>query len=199
MTDETAAPREWPPRPAGSNAVLQVGQGEFVLDLPPLGVLNFKQVTGLIALFAVLFIAGGPMALWLHFGLGLLADRGPGEAIASAVVSVLIGAAVGAWAVWLGTRRTTFAVTTAELAIRRKSAFEQSRRTWPREEVALVRAARRQMGSPGKRTTLIELHIETRDGDVTRLFGERDADEIRWVAAVLRQALNLPDGADNAE
>ena len=170
-----------------------------MLDLPPLGILNFRQVTGLISLFAVLFVAGGPIVFALYFGLGLSADRGPGEAIASAAISMLIGAAAGAWAVWLGTRRTTFAVTAAELAIRRRSAFEQSRRTWPREDVAAVRAAPRRMGSPGKRTTLIELHIETRDGHVTRLFGERDADEIRWAAVVLRHALGLPDGARGAE
>ena len=186
-----------PPPPEGSKAVLTQRDNGISIHLPPLGVLNFNQIPGLILMFAALLLAGCPVLLALHFGFDFPADKSAAQRIASAVVSLLIGSGLLAWAVWLGTRRTTFGVVDQTLVRITASAFGQRQQAWSREQLAAIRIAQRRMGSgSGNRTTISELQLVLHDGSVLGMCAEREDAEMTWVAARLRQALDLPAETD---
>ena len=90
-------------------------------------------------------------------------------------------------AVKSGRRRATIRATGDRLSIAYVGVFRAQTREWSRDEIAAVCAG--PSGTEINHVPLIELQVYPRAGGKFGLLAGRDAAELQWIAAVLRQAL----------
>jgi hypothetical protein len=178
-------------QPARSQAVLESQGGELVLRLPPCGVWQghgeeiFRGSLLLVGLLAVV-------------GLGVLTATIIGVCdpeLGICLVLFLIPFAVLVLGLLLheidrGRSQACFAVVGGCLVVARFGVFRTRRYEWPRAQIRAIRAAYRP--SRYDHRPVLELQILSRGAQTVGLFSGRDHAELRWVATVLRQALQVP-------
>lgn len=188
VTDDGAAavvaPEPIPPQPRKSTALLTDTRESLTIELPPRGV--WRGSKGLIIMavfwngFMVIFTppwftSGGingwgmaPLALFLllFWAIGLL----------------LLFIAINA-----GRRRAIIDVVGGSLLITRKSLLGLKQQDWPVSDLEAVRVGPSGTEVNGK--AVMNLHVTERNGQTTKMFSERDDEELEWIAALVRARL----------
>lgn len=187
---ETFAPGAVPPGalsdqpPPGSRAVLERNPAGLLLTVPPQGFRGAARTLLLLgAAFALL-----PLVLG---GAAFMAEGGEGAVFAILGVFLAIGLALVTGGVVAARRHALVAIAQGDLLIRRESPLGVRRHEFPRGEVTAVLVV--DSNTHVNDRPLKQLRIETR-GRPLRLWTGRDERELRWIAAVLQDGLQL-DGA----
>ncbi|GEM_PF-2349038 len=170
-----------PQKPASTKAVLdQMGSG-ITLRVPPLG---FTKATlplmlfslfwcGFVALFTVImFFTGVPLGFYLF---------------------ISIFWAVGILVLLLGLnmmrKQAVIDVVHDTLLLTQQSIFGRKMHEWRRDELLDIRVDH--SGTSVNNRSLMNLQFVPRDGKVVALFTGRDDDELNWMAAHLRTAMQI--------
>jgi hypothetical protein len=107
---------------------------------------------------------------------------------------------VGAWLVILAAQmtveRTDFAAGHGRLSAVRTGLLGVKRYAWAREEIAAIRAGPSSTIVQNER--LMQLQIVPRTGKPVGLLTGRAANELAWIATLLRRALDVPAEADDS-
>lgn len=108
----------------------------------------------------------------------------------------LIGLALLAGAIHMGTRRAVLAVVGDELLVMQTGIFGKKEHHWKRTELTDIRTGPSGMAVNGQ--PVLELHIQPKTGAKLGMLAGREHDELAWLATVLRRTLKLPK-ADEPE
>jgi hypothetical protein len=179
-------------QPAESRALLERGDGEVTITLPPPGC-RYDRPARVVRPFAV--AAGTFAALNGLAVLSLAVDRAASpEEVAGLteclLVSTAVAALLGVWVVRRAGCRTILRASANGLTVVRSGLLRLPRRQeWPRDQVAAVRlgpAVPQPYGGKG-----LALRLILRDGRSLNILTGDDEVELRWLATVLRQALGV--------
>lgn len=171
-------------QPAGSNVTLEPQADGFALHVPPTGVWRSNKS---------LLIFG---AAWCAFcalitGPAIVAKD---NTILFAMLFLALFWAIGIGMVFVAVKsgrcRATIHATGDRLRIAYVGVFRAQTREWSRDEIAAICAG--PSGVEVNHVPLIELQIHPRAGGKFGLLAGRDATELQWIAAVLRQAFSAP-------
>jgi len=180
-----ADPTEVPSQPPGSRIKVEERINGLMLFVPPAGLwrgssgLFFFALLwcGFMAVFTTLmFSAGLKGAVWAP--LGFLA------------IFWAVGFGLMAYAIKMGRSSATLTVEGGQLLIALKSPFGIKQWQWNRAEIADIRAEA--SGMKSNERPVINLQIHPITGKKTGVLAGHDPEELRWIAARLRQALNVP-------
>jgi hypothetical protein len=180
-------------QPAGSQVIVERFADGLTLQVPPAGLWRGTQ-----GLFVFAIIWNTIVTVITVVMLGVVFGNGQGDnslwilpLILSIFWAVGIGVLLGA--VNMGRRQAAIAVTGGTLMVIQTGIFGSKQRDWPPGDVEAVRTGPSGMTVNDK--PVLELQIF--DGGAHKfglLAGRRD-DELRWMAAELRQALGVPEQA----
>jgi hypothetical protein len=176
------------PQPAGSSVQLEERSLGIRLVVPPAGI--WKGSKGLF-FFALLWC--GFMCLFT--GLSVFAHfKGSGKVPTAFWIFIpafwSIGLGLLAGATNMGRRRAELTADSGRLHIEITGLFGLKQRDWPRADIAAVRADA--SGMEVNNRPVIELQIHPAVGKKAGFLAGRDEAELRWMAAQLRRALNVP-------
>jgi hypothetical protein len=177
-------------RPPATDIVAQSLANGIGLSVPPAGLVRGSKGLFVFAIIWLAFCA-------LIFGvMGVAAMKGdpkgdapPMAVFAFAAVFIAIGVGMLIGAINMGTRRALIAVTGGALTIRRIGLRKTREWRFDRGEVAAVRMGRSGMEVNDK--PVMELQIVCKDGKKVGFLSQRNEGELLWIAAVLRQALDV--------
>ena len=180
-------------QPADSPVVVEMSASSLTLTVPPLGVWRGGKpffLFGLIwcsifTLLTVLLIFVGPNNPKFD-------DTAMVGSLACLGLFELVGLAMLLVGVHLGRRRAVLRVVDDELQIFRAGLFGSSRRLWTRLEVGDIRVGPSNLVVNDVPVLELQIHPVVRTGQKYGLLGGRDANELRWLATLLRQRL-LPE------
>ena len=189
--DEKTLPQDIAaPKPAGTNVSMENRGNGVLITIPPSGLR--KGAKGLFS-FAV---------IWCVFMAVFTAAPLWGKAAAKKSVTAfnhvfllfigffwLIGLAMllGAWN--LGRRRATILAEHGDLRVEQKGLFGTKIHQWRRGDIAGVRADT--SGITVNDVPLLQIQVHPRTGSKVGLLTGRPEDELRWIAAEMRRALDL--------
>jgi hypothetical protein len=181
---EDAERTDVPLQPIFSRAAVQYDRNGIILALPALGMKRCPgAILGLLLglLLTVIGIVGSAVII--------AAALVNGEFLALVVLPCSLaltgaGMACVAYALDVGGCHGQLAVVGDELLILRIGAWKARQYEWRREEIAAIRA--------DSRSGDFELRISPKAGKTVGLFTGRNAQELQWIAAVLRATLNVP-------
>jgi hypothetical protein len=187
---EQAADRLAAERPPKTDIVIQQLANGIGLSVPPAGLVRGSKGLFVFAIIWLAFCA-------LIFGvMGVAAMKGdpkgdapPMAVFAFAAVFIAIGVGMLIGAINMGTRRALIAVTGGALTIRRIGLRKTREWRFDRGEVAAVRMGRSGMEVNDK--PVMELQIVCKDGKKVGFLSQRNEGELLWIAAGLRQALDV--------
>ncbi|QNN24992.1 hypothetical protein HED60_22845 [Planctomycetales bacterium ZRK34] len=167
-----AAPADEPAgqQPPGSQMILEQRPDGLTIIVPPLGMRGVTRT--MLILGAVITLIGIPFIIVI---IGLL--------------FVIIGLMMVVGAIRNARRRAIIDVVGDVLLISMAGPFGSSQREWRAVDLNRIQAA--PSGTSVNNVPLFELQIRPRSGGKVGYFGGRDKDELRWLAATLRDALNL--------
>ena len=176
-------------QPPGSTVRMEQRSDRLQLVIPPAGLRKGSK-----GLFTFALIWCGFMGVVAAFIL-LAGGAGAFPWFAWLILLLLggVGLALLAGAVNMGRRRAVIIADAHGLRIAREDLFGRRSWRWRWEEIAAIRVA--PSGMEVNNVPILELKIHPRAGDATGLFSERDDDELRWMATVLRQWQRPPRAA----
>ncbi|MDX1945850.1 MAG: hypothetical protein SFU86_10675 [Pirellulaceae bacterium] len=180
-----------PTRPENSRIELEQVDGGLSIRVPPAGL--WKGTSGLF-FFSLLW--NGFMTMFTTLAaFALFNNQRPGDDawLIGGFVSLfwLIGIGLLLAALNMGSRKAGLAVADGTLLVLQTGFFGRQQREWPPGEVAAIR-----LGSSGIEVNgqpVLQLQIHGREGKPCGLLTGRDAAELAWIAAELRQALGVPE------
>jgi hypothetical protein len=100
-------------------------------------------------------------------------------------------------AIHFGRRWAVMTVAKKRLWIRTGGLFGDRERSWRREEIEDIRTGQG-MSSDGPAPLELQIHLKKRINATIGYFAGRKADELAWIATVLRHALRLPQAGRKA-
>jgi len=182
-------------RPAGSAIKLEESLQGLTLTIPPAGV-GYRL--GL--------LIGGLFVCFVAFGISANAfaendgDNSLITTVAFAAVAWSAGIALLVMGVIRGRRgRTKLAVLDDSLIVRQKNLFgRENRWEWPRQQVADV-FVMHHLDSEGPDHWDLRIHPNEGLGSPLTLLPYRDPAELRWIATLLRHALDCPGHANSPQ
>jgi hypothetical protein len=173
-------------KPAASKIVLQRNAASIVLEVPPAGLRK-----GSMGLF---FFSIAWCAFMTVFTSGMLKQARAAKSDWQSLIFIgtfwAVGLGMMAGAVNLGRRRATLTAGKSGLTIVQSGPFGTKRREFRREEIAAVRADTSNVEVNNRRVLELQIHPVT--GKKVGLLVNREADELRWMATELRNALGVP-------
>ncbi len=182
------AESEIPLQPAGSGVILETNDAGLTLTVPPVGIRKGGKGTfgfaifwnGFIAVFTFFwFYAGGFKIGWeLLMIVGFLS------------LFWAIGIGIMISAINAGRRQAILDVVGDTLLITRKTLFKTSQQEVRRDNIASIR--RDKSGVEINDVPVLNLQVRLHEGKKISLFSQLTNDELRWIAAVLREALGVP-------
>lgn len=180
--------------PAGSRvSVTRKEDGLTVIEVPPAG---WWQLSNTFLLFLAPILVLGTYLL-VNFATLALGVQVSG--LVELLLAVgLVGSALIMVVVHNLRRWTVLAVNHQRLGVLETGGWVPERqRIFARDQIAAVRTGPGRIGQRGK--DIIELYLFFKDGNKVGLLAGRDNAELRWLATVLRQALQVPAVAREVE
>ena len=181
-----------PPQPAGSTIVLERNADGVTLKVPPLGLRRGGGFlfwwtllwNAMVLPFAVVFYCAALSGAALFDGkpAGFLGFLLPLPFLFFGGVSLLI-------VLHLGRRRAALAVVGDRLLALRVGLFHTERGEWARDKLSDVRVGPCGVAADDK--PLLELQILPKNGSKFTLLAGRGEAELKWMAAILKEALSL--------
>ncbi len=176
-----------PDQPAGSNVVLNCQDQDLTLKVPPAGLLKGSK-----GMFVFSLIWLGFMAVFTP--MWFLSDTAPGGTEALGLLAFLslfwaIGGGLLVASIHMGRRRAIIDVVGGVLLISRAGLFGTKQVEF---ETGQVRAVR--VGASGLKVNnvpVMELQILPVEGRKVGLLSQRNDDELEWIAATLRTAIQV--------
>jgi hypothetical protein len=191
-TGETSGFRERHDQPAGSSVVVLERQADkIILYVPPLGL---WRGAGCWLLFSLMWLGAAVFCLLAAYGVIV----GEGNAWLAFGISLTTGLGVLLLAIHLGCRWAVLTVAGKTLWVRTGGLFGDRERSWRREEIEDIRIGRDGIGDDNTPLEL-QIHLKRLLNPKIGFLGGRRADELAWVAAVLRHALRLPQAGQRGE
>ena len=102
-----------------------------------------------------------------------------------------IGIAMLVAAINMGKRHAVIDMIHDTLLITRKNLFGVKQHEWRRSDIESIRCGA--SGMEVNNEPVIELQIHPKEGKKVGLFSGRDVAELKWMAAVMRVAMDLPE------
>ena len=179
-----------PPRPGDSEVILETHDAGLTLTVPPVGIrkggkgaLGFSIFwNGFMAVFTFFwFYAGG-----FKIGWELLMICG----FLSLFWAIGIGVMISA--INAGRRRAILDVVGDTLLITRQNIFKTRQQEVRRENIKSIR--RDKSGVEVNNVPVLNLQVRLHEGKKISMFSQLSNDELAWLAAVLRGALDVPSG-----
>jgi hypothetical protein len=189
---ETSGFRERHDQPAGSSVVvLERRADQVILYVPPLGL---WRGGGCLLLFGLVWLGAAFFCLLAAWGV-IVAN---GNAWLAFGNCLLVSLVVLLLAIHFGYRWAVLTVAGKTLWVRTGGLWGDRERSWRREEIEDIRIGH---GGTGDDSTPLELqiHLKRRLNPKCGFLGGRRAEELAWVATVLRHALRLPHAGQRAE
>ena len=187
---ESAEDRRVTEKPPKSDIVVQALADGVGLSVPPAGLWRGTKGLFVFAIFWDLICTVILVAMILAaVKAGPKGNAPPFPVFVFIGVFIAIGVAIMFAAINMGTRRALMAVTKGVLTIRQIGIYKTREWRFAAGEVAAVRMGRSGMEVNNK--PVMELQIVPRDGKKVGVLGQRSDDELLWLAAILRQALNV--------
>jgi hypothetical protein len=185
---EAAAPKSGIPRPPASDVVVERGQAEFSMTVPPMGL---RGPAGSFLWFGIAFASLGVVSTTLGT-VFLPVDQAPRAWLlpVGAGVFVLFGAGLAAAGFGLGRRRVRLAVVDGSLLLEQVSPWRVRREAWAAGEVTGVSVILSDLEAGDDH--LREICIEARGRRPRTVLVGRAPDELEWIAAELRSGLRIP-------
>jgi hypothetical protein len=172
-------------QPAGSAVVvLERRAAKVSLYIPPLGL---WRGGGCWLLFSLFWF--GSALFCLLGALGVIA--GKGNAVLACGVCLLSGIGLLLVGIHLGRRWAVLTVAGKTLWVRTGGLFGDRERSWQREEIQDIRTGRSMTGED-EGPLQLQIHLKRMLNSTFGFLGGRNADDLAWLATVLRQALRLP-------
>lgn len=174
-------------QPPDSLVVLEQNISGVRLTVPPAGL--WRGSVGFFA-FALMWCAFMVVLTVMMVSSGLRKHDGIWIPILFIVVFWAVGLGMLASAINMGRRTATLDVQGGRLCVETKGLFGAKRLEWSQAEIAAIRAD--SSGMEVNERPVIELQIYPIAGKKVGLLAGRDEDELRWMAARLRGALQVP-------
>lgn len=174
-----------PTQPADSNVIYEPHEDGLTITVPPVGMR--KGSKGMLG-FSIFW--NGFMALatagWLYAG------RSDAALIVYIIFPLfwLIGIAMLLAAMNAGRRTAILDVVGDTLLITRKTLFKTTQQEVRRDNIQSIR--RDASGTKVNDVPLLNLQVRLVEGKKISMLGQLSNDELSWIAAILREALNLP-------
>jgi hypothetical protein len=175
------------PQPAGCRVQLEERGAGIRLTVPPAGL--WKGSGGLI-LFALLWCGFMTVFTVVFFLPGTKREVSVGVFLLIIGGFWLVGLSLLAAAVNMGRRRAELTVDGGRLRVKTEGLFGVKEREWRRDELAAIRADA--SGLESNHHPILELQVHPAAGKKAGYLAGHDEAELRWMAARLRQALNVP-------
>ncbi|MGP8199939.1 MAG: hypothetical protein ACLQU4_10595 [Limisphaerales bacterium] len=181
------APGDVVDKPADSKVVVHRNVASLVLEVPPAGLRKGSMGLFPFACFWCLFMAVFTAAV--VFGKQANSAKGALPPWPFLAVFWSVGLGMMAAAVNLGRRRATFTAGKSGLTVTQSGPFGVKRREFRRGDVAAICTGAGSFTVNHARVPELQIHLVT--GKKVGLFAGRDAGELRWLAAELRNAMGV--------
>lgn len=172
-------------QPTNSSVELKQFATGLQMTVPPLGLI--RAAKGLF-FFAIMWCG------FLAFFTAMATSLSPRKIDLGLVIILIVFWCVGVWllvwAIQMGRRTAVLYVEGDRLRVEIKGLFGTKTREWQRSELAAIRADA--SGAEINNRPVIELQVHLRTGKKVGLLAGRDEAELRWIAARLRAALQVP-------
>jgi hypothetical protein len=175
------------PQPAGCRVQLEERGAGIRLTVPPAGL--WKGSGGLIV-FALLWCGFMTVFTAVFFLPSTKREVSVGVFLLIIGGFWLVGLSLLAAAVNMGRRRAELTVDGGRLRVKTEGLFGVKEREWRRDEIAAIRADA--SGLESNHHPILELQVHPTAGKKAGYLAGHDEAELRWMAARLRQALNVP-------
>lgn len=193
--DESPAPIQVPPQPGESDISVERRPDGITLRVPPTGLR--KGSHGLFG-FGILWLAFVVVIFAFIFLGGFKGQQAvPWSALAFMGLFVLPGVGMFVAGINMGRRRAAIVTMKDRLFVVRESIFGKKQQEWTAGEILEIVCGK--SGMEVNDIPVCELQIHSSSRAKFGLLSQRDADEIRWIAAELCHALNLHAGNDLAD
>jgi hypothetical protein len=179
-------------QPEDSQAVLVRHADGITLTMPPKGIWSKRNK------LRWTVIVGGTFILRVIALLYLEPPRNANEILKTSLtflLSVAVGVLFILGGVYEGRRHAAFAVIGDRLLAFQFYLFGNKRWEWSRAQLICIRTVSLSpgpRGSPCLLDCIIKLEIHSRIDPIAVFLSERNGEELRWIATVLRQALRVP-------
>jgi len=183
-------------KPAGSPATLLETSNGLELTIPSRGL--FKESGGMIVFGILWCVVLGFVTCMMVLGAKPVRSH---KSFTPLGACIFLG---GFWAagfgmvlagVHLGTRRWRVQADAQDLRISLQSSLRKRDWHWPVSEVENVSVVNSNVTVNNRR--LLQLEVRLKTGKRTGLLAGRDADELAWIASVLRRSLGVPVKSEN--
>jgi hypothetical protein len=177
-----------PQQPANSLIILKPNDAGVTITVPPVGVRKGGK-----GMFGFSIFWNGFMTVFTGFWVSGGIDDVSEFLIVVAFLSLFWAVGIGMLvaAINAGRRQAILDVVGDTLLITRQNIFKTRQQEVPRDNIKSIR--RDKSGVEVNDVPVLNLQIRLHEGKKISMFSQLANDELRWVAAVLREALDLPD------
>lgn len=180
-------------QPRSSKAILEHNDVGLMLTLPPAGLVRGSKGLFIFGTVWTVFIALMTIGL---LGADAIGEDGDGWlALLILIPFWLVGGVVLTIAINMGRRRALIGVIHDKLAIKRTNLFGTKTHEWHAANIELIDVEASSMRVNNSPVPQLAIHA---GGDRLGLWTGRDEQELKWIAAVLNDALGLYDDEDEA-
>lgn len=173
-----------PQQPTDSQVVLEESGAGLTMTIPPAGIRKGSQGLfsfsliwlGFMTVFTSAWVFAGNQVEWFVY-LFIAGFWAIGFAMLTAAIN-------------MGKRHAVIDMIHDTLLITRKNIFGVKQNEWRRDEIKSIRCGA--SGMEVNNEPVIELQIHPKEGKKVGLFSGRDDAELKWMAAVIRVAMDLP-------
>jgi hypothetical protein len=183
-------PLDVSPRPDDAVSILERHADGLTITVPPVGMRKGSKGT-----FGFSIFWNGFMLVFTGFWFGSGGfSQGPGLAAVFPFLMIVlfwgIGVALVVTAINAGRRRAILDVVGDTLLITRKSIFKTQQDEVRRNEIKAIR--RGKTGTEVNEVPILNLQVIRREGKKIGILAQLSDDELAWIAAELREALDVP-------
>jgi hypothetical protein len=187
---ERPAAHHVPPQPTDSTCIREITEDGLSIVVPPAGL--WKGSKGLFG-FGVLWLL---MCTGIFGGMFVMNGMPSGPGLVDRLVPVLfaivfigVGIAMLVYGINLGKRRAVLDVVGENLLITRQSIFGLKSDDWHRDDIKAIRVG--ESGMEVNDVPVMNLHVVPRSGSTFKCLTQLKDDDLDWIAAELRAALNV--------
>lgn len=182
-------------QPTGSQVIVEANDVGATINIPPAGIWRGSKGLMSFGIFWTIFVG----IITVTLAVSAINDSSSLEIIPFFILIPFWGVGVGmiVAGINMGKRKAILDIVGDTLLITRQNIFGTKQHEWTRDQITSIRVGPSGMEVNKKPVLNLQIHTlktdakSDKDTEKLGLFAGRDEDELRWLAAVLRQQLHM--------